>query len=146
MYYDTNSKNGKESMIQLLINHTRNNMSIEIAEKIDKYVVRDGMDIYKERYENMTREKLQRKKMSESAKEDYELYWSLSSEEKKIFFQAIENVTIDITGQTLKWLDDAYYLDKKNGVKTKMIIDGIDMGGKLYDSYIAHLQKERMNV
>lgn len=117
-------------------------MSIEIAEKIDKYVVRDGMDIYKERYENMTREKLQRKKMSESAKEDYELYWSLSSEEKKIFFQAIENLAIDITGQTLKWLDDAYYLDKKNGVKTKMIIDGIDMGGKLYDAYITHLQKK----
>ena len=55
-------------------------------------------------------------------------------------------MAIYITGQTLKWLDDAYYLDKKNGVKTKMIIDGIDMGGKLYDSYIAHLQKERMNV
>ena len=117
-------------------------MSIELAEKIDKYVVKEGMDLYKERYENMTREKLQKKEISKSVKEDYELYWSLSSEEKKIFFQAIENVAIDITSQTLKWLDDAYYVGKKNRVKTKMIIDGIDMGGKLYDSYIAYLQKK----
>ena len=29
-------------------------------------------------------------------------------------------------------------MDKKNGDKTKMIIDGIDMGGKLYDAYITH--------
>ena len=62
-------------------------MSIEIAEKIDKYVVRDGMDIYKERYENMTREKLQRKKCQKVQKRTMNYIGLYHLKRKKSFFK-----------------------------------------------------------
>ena len=109
-------------------------MDKKFGEKMYKTIVINGMDIYKNLYENPALAHLKRQEFTE-------LYNKLTEEEKCIYYDNIRDILIDTTSLVLGILDGICSLNGGGFFESKVIIDGEDMKNDMQDSFLAYIQE-----
>ena len=109
-------------------------MDKKFGEKMYKTIVINGMDIYKNLYENPALAHLKRQEFTE-------LYNKLTEEENCIYYDNIRDILIDTTSLVLGILDGICSLNGGGFFESKVIIDGEDMKNDMQDSFLAYIQE-----
>lgn len=109
-------------------------MDKKFGEKMYRTVVIEGMNIYKELYDNPELSHLRKKGF-------IDLYNKLTEEEKCIYYDNVRDILIDTTSHILGILDGICSLEEGGCFESKVTIDGEDMENDMQDSFLAYIQE-----